>query len=173
MNDLAWSSLVDSLRAEIRRLRETKEGLERRVFRLRGAVRDREAACARRREELKARDRAFFELRKELAAAAEHRDALRSWVLSVPHRDDCLTSCVCGRDAALAGLPAEARQEHTKEFEAACNGEIDLIPACDVGDDLLAELDDWAEIGWVLLECGCLVSPSGLTLHAVALGEAP
>lgn len=99
-----WLSLVDSLRAEIRRLRETKRHLEARVFRLRGTVRDREAACARRREELKARDRAFFELRGELAAVVEHRDALQAWVLAVPHRADCQPGCVCGRDAALAGV---------------------------------------------------------------------
>ena len=55
---------------------------------------------------------------------------------------------------------------HTREFEAACNGEIDLIPANEMGDDLIAELDDWAEIGWLLLECGCLVGPEGRSLHA-------
>jgi hypothetical protein len=54
---------------------------------------------------------------------------------------------------------------NTKEFEAACNGEIDLIPSVEVGEDLVAELDDWAEIGWLLLECGCLVGPHGMPLH--------
>lgn len=51
---------------------------------------------------------------------------------------------------------------HTREFEAACNGEIDIIPAVDVTTDILDELDDWAEIGWTVLDCGCLVSPEGL-----------
>jgi len=53
----------------------------------------------------------------------------------------------------------------TPEFEAACNGEIDLIPASEMGDDLIAELDLWAEIGWVLLECGCLANANGRQLH--------
>ena len=54
---------------------------------------------------------------------------------------------------------------HTKEFEAACNGEIDIITDEEMGDDIVAELDDWAEIGWLLLECGCLVSKDGYRLH--------
>jgi len=54
---------------------------------------------------------------------------------------------------------------HTKEFEAACNGEIDIIPASELGDDIIAELDDWAEIGWLLLECGCLANANGIALH--------
>jgi hypothetical protein len=57
---------------------------------------------------------------------------------------------------------------NTKEFEAACNGEIDLIPANELGDDILAELDDWSEIGWVMLECGCLVGPEGMSFHGSA-----
>lgn len=47
----------------------------------------------------------------------------------------------------------------TADFMAACNGEIDIIAAGDVDDEIIAELDEWAEIGWILLECGCLISP--------------
>jgi hypothetical protein len=60
---------------------------------------------------------------------------------------------------------------HTKEFEAACNGEIDIIFAHEVGDDILAELDEWAEIGWLLLECGCLANANGIALHGSAEGH--
>jgi len=60
---------------------------------------------------------------------------------------------------------------NTKEFEAACNGEIDLIPASEMGDDLIAELDDWAEIGWLLLECGCLANPNGMAFHGSVEGH--
>jgi hypothetical protein len=53
----------------------------------------------------------------------------------------------------------------TAEFEAACNGEIDIIPAFEVGADLLADLEQWTELGWLLLECGCLVGPQGHAIH--------
>lgn len=56
----------------------------------------------------------------------------------------------------------------TKEFEAACNGEIDMLGANEVGEDILEELDDWSELGWILLECGCLVNPVGLRCHGPA-----
>ena len=55
---------------------------------------------------------------------------------------------------------------NTREFEAACNGEIDILVASEVTSDIIAELDQWSEIGWVILECGCLVSPrEGKQLH--------
>lgn len=59
-------------------------------------------------------------------------------------------------------------RRYTREFEAACNGEIDMIGAGEVGDDIIEELDEWAEIGWRLLECGCLVGPHGLRFHGPA-----
>lgn len=66
------------------------------------------------------------------------------------------------------GTPA---RDCTPEFEAACNGEIDLIPVNEVGDDILEEIDRWSEIGWLLLECGCLVGPNGVAVHGHAEAE--
>jgi hypothetical protein len=74
----------------------------------------------------------------------------------------------------LVDLVRSARGEggkqmaHTKEFEAACNGEIDILAPHEVTDDILEELDEWSEIGWVVLECGCLVGPEGMALHGPA-----
>lgn len=34
---------------------------------------------------------------------------------------------------------------------------IFTVHAAQVTDEIMAELDDWSEIGWVMLECGCLV----------------
>lgn len=63
--------------------------------------------------------------------------------------------------------------EYTPELIAAANFEIDIIPANEVGDDILAELDQWSEIGWVLLECGCLVGPEGFKIHGHLPEEDP
>ena len=43
---------------------------------------------------------------------------------------------------------------------AAAEGAIDIVTTVP-GEDPLKRLDEWAELGWILLECGCMVRIGG------------
>lgn len=44
----------------------------------------------------------------------------------------------------------------SRDLRLAEIGALSFVPAELVTDEILEELDAWAEIGFVLLECGCL-----------------
>jgi hypothetical protein len=46
-------------------------------------------------------------------------------------------------------------------FSAASEGQVDIVPACFVTDGDIELLDDWAEIGFKVAECGCIVRIGG------------
>lgn len=43
----------------------------------------------------------------------------------------------------------------SRDLELARLGALRFVPAAMVTDEMLRELDEWSEIGWVVLECGC------------------
>lgn len=44
----------------------------------------------------------------------------------------------------------------TRDLDLAQRGALLWLPADLVTDEVIAELDEWAEIGFVVLECGCI-----------------
>jgi hypothetical protein len=46
----------------------------------------------------------------------------------------------------------------SRDLQLARIGALSYIPAIMVNDEIRAELDEWSEIGFTLLECGCLWS---------------
>ena len=53
--------------------------------------------------------------------------------------------------------PPPATTSVDQDLEAAQNEEIDVIPSDEVTEAHIERLDDWAEIGWAIDDCGCLV----------------
>jgi hypothetical protein len=99
----------------------------------------------------------------------EETEDYEHYALTAQARDNRTTIRLLAAAISRSGIKHEPRA-NTREFEAACNGEIDVIPVGEVGDDILEELDDWSEIGWRLLECGCLVGPEGMPFHNHSYG---